>query len=532
MDHPSKTIPLWQRFELAFTSHSNYLNPVQDIQFTVTYISPSGTRTTLPGFWDGGAAWRARFAPDETGQWQYETTCTNTNDGGLHSQKGEFECTPPSGVSRFERHGPVRLSKNRRYLAHADGTPFFWLADTCWNGPLRSTDAEWEHYLAARAAQKFSAVQWITTQWIAAPDGDIEGQRAFEGYEQIRVNPGFFQRLDRKMDAIQQAGLLSVPVLLWAANWGDAAVMAANPGLALPEDQAARLASYMVARWDAYPVVWILAGDGDYRGENAGRWQRIGRQVFGSRAHAPVSLHPAGLQWNLDEFLEEDWLDIAGYQSSHSSGRRTLSWLVDGPPARDWRRSPYRPFINLEPNYEGHINFATRQPFGEHDVRRAAYWSLLNAPTAGVSYGGHGVWGWDDGSAPPVAHPSSGIPLPWREAIYLPGANQMTILANLFTGLDWHLLEPLPDLLGMRPGSLFPQYTITNAVSWRGDLGVFYLPDNDRVEIKQDRMMSGVQARWFNPRSGSWCAAAYTGSKNRAVYFPPGPGDWLLVLKK
>ena len=39
----------------------------------------------------------------------------------------------------------------------------------------------------------------------------------------------------------------------------------------------------------------------------------------------------------------------------------------------------------------------------------------------GVSYGGHGVWGWDDGSAPPVAHPNPGVPLPWREALRMPG---------------------------------------------------------------------------------------------------------------
>jgi hypothetical protein len=234
----------------------------------------------------------------------------------------------------------------------------------------------------------------------------------------------------------------------------------------------------------------------------------------------------------MEEFLEENWLDITGYQSSHSSSRGTLSWIVNGPPAKDWKCSPHRPFINLEPNYEGHIDFATRQRFSDHAVRRAAYWSLLNAPTAGVSYGGHGVWGWDDGSGPPEAHPKSGIPLPWQDALHMTGAHQMTILTDLFTGLDWHRLEPLPELLSMRPGSLFPQYTITNAVSYRGDLAVFYLPDNDRVEFNLDQLMEGIQANWFNPRNGTWSSAQNSGSKNRAVYFPPGVGDWLLVLQK
>ena len=33
-------------------------------------------------------------------------------------------------------------------------------------------------------------------------------------------------------------------------------------GFGLPEDEAVLLARYEVARWAAYPVVWILAGDG------------------------------------------------------------------------------------------------------------------------------------------------------------------------------------------------------------------------------------------------------------------------------
>jgi hypothetical protein len=525
-------IPKWQRFEEAFYSQAAYDNPVQEARLMVRFVSPTGGEYAVSGFWDGGETWRVRFSPGEEGEWRYSTRCDNLNDTGLHEQTGIFTCTPASGTTRFNRHGPVQLSSNRRYLTHADGTPFFWLADTCWNGPLRSTDAEWKHYLAVRTEQKFSAVQWVATQWIAAPDGDIDGRMAYEGRTRIKINPEFFQRLDGKLEAINQAGLLGVPVLLWAANWGLPSVMAVNPGLSLPEDQAVLLADYMAARWGAYDVVWILAGDGSYRGEKAGRWQRIGRQVFGKQPHAPAALHPAGLQWNLDEFINEDWLDMVGYQSSHSNGRRALSWLVNGPPANDWRRTPYRPFFNLEPNYEGHIDYSTRRPIGAHAVRRAAYWSLLNAPTAGVSYGGHGVWGWDDGSGPPVAHPSSGVPLPWQEALQMPGAQQMGMLAELFTNLDWQRLEPLPDLQLIRRGMLFPQYTITNSATRRGDLAVFYLPDNERVEFNQDRLMHGLKASWFNPRNSEWSRAENHGTIQRAVYVTPGPEDWLLVLSK
>ena len=77
---------------------------------------------------------------------------------------------------------------------------------------------------------------------------------------------------------------------------------AVNPGVSLPEDQAIRLAQYMVARWQGHDVLWILPGDGDYRGEKAEKWKRVGRAIYGHAPHAPVVLHPGGMHWVLAEF--------------------------------------------------------------------------------------------------------------------------------------------------------------------------------------------------------------------------------------
>jgi hypothetical protein len=52
------------------------------------------------------------------------------------------------------------------------------------------------------------------------------------------------------------------------------------------------------------------------------------------------------------------------------------------------------------------------------------------------------------------------------------------------------------------------------------------------VEFNQDRLMGGLQVSWFNPRIGECSRAERNGSSQRAVYFSPGPGDWLLVLGK
>src|SRR5262249_47514419 len=153
---------------------------------------------------------------------------SDAKNAGLHNQSGSFVAGPPAGKTRFAEHGPIEVAPDGRYLRHVDGTPYFWLGDTAWNGPLLSSPAEWEQYVKERERQKFNAVQWVTTQWRASPNGDASKHVAYTGTSKISINPEFFQRLDQKVDAMNQAGLLSVPVLLWAYNARDNAKI--DPG--------------------------------------------------------------------------------------------------------------------------------------------------------------------------------------------------------------------------------------------------------------------------------------------------------------
>jgi hypothetical protein len=159
----SQTVSRWGRFEVALTSDQEWENPLQEAELAGVFVSPSGQQVAVDGFWDGGRTWRLRFSPDEEGEWRFRA---RLSDGV--EQEGQFVCGPAEGETPFQRHGHVRVHEGRKRLEHAAGTPFFWLVDTAWNGPLRSDEAAWQWYAEQRVRQGFSGVQWVTTQWRAA----------------------------------------------------------------------------------------------------------------------------------------------------------------------------------------------------------------------------------------------------------------------------------------------------------------------------------------------------------------------------
>jgi hypothetical protein len=521
-------ISKWGGFEQSFESSVAYENPLQEATLSVVFLSPLGETNRVYGFWDGAKTWRVRFSPNMPGKWKWTTTCSDTANKGLHLQSGTFLCSAPVTKTRFGQHGPVRVASSGYTLEHDDGTPFFWVADTAWNGALLSTPKDWDFYLQTRVQQKFNAVKWVATQWRASPTGDLKGEMAFTGKEKISVNPEFFRRLDEKADAVTKAGLLNVPVLLWAIGGHSAEH---NPGAFLPEEQAILLARYMVARWQAHPVVWILGGDGHYFGSEGEKWRRIGRAVFDDITHAPVIMHPQGRHWVQREFKDEKWTGIIGYQSGHGDSDESLKWLTSGPITQDWEKTPRHPIINLEPPYEGHLAYNSKQPLSADLVRRTLYWSLLNTPTAGVSYGGHGVWGWDDGTKPPTDHPGTGVPLPWQKALFLPGAQQMTNLVTFFSMIEWNQLRPLPGAVVNNPGNATPRKYIAAARSAKGDLTVVYVPEERTIEILLASLPPSPEVKWFNPRTGETSAAVAVITDTTAQFPTPSEGDWILWMQ-
>ncbi|NPV08186.1 MAG: DUF4038 domain-containing protein [Anaerolineae bacterium] len=518
-------VGIWRVAELTLEADRRHSNPLYDVVVEARLRGPGGRERRVEGFWDGGKTWRVRFAPDAAGEWHYDIVCRKGADPGLDGRSGVVQCVAGEPDAALFRYGPVAVSPDGRHLIHADGTPFFWLADAAWNGVLKAKLSDWKAYLRTRREQGFTAVMFVLTHWRAFL-GDALGERAYTGAGPIQVNPGFFARLDAKVEAVNREGLLAAPVLLWAI----AAPDDRNPGYSLPEDDAVALARYMVARYGAYQVAWLLGGDGDYEGEKAERWRRIGRRVFGDGHDRPVTMHPRGVQWVGVEFRREEWFDFIGYQSGHGDSRDHLAWLTQGPPATDWDTPPVRPVINLEPNYEYHVSYHSRQRFTDYHVRRALYWSLLVSPTAGVTYGHHGVWPWMEEHAVPPDHPSSGEAPPWHEALHSPGSISVRHLRSFFNGIEWWRLRPAPELLLAQPGGHDPAEFVAVGATAERDLVVAYLPRAGEIGLAGREMPEAFQARWYDPAEGTWAEAVDLG-EGWLRFRAAGERDRVLLLE-
>lgn len=480
---------------------------------------------TVEAFWDGGATWKVRYSPMKLGECTFSVASPEIE---IDPKSGEFTVVPNRGQTALDRQGPPVLSPSRRHFVHAgSGQPWFWLADTAWNGPMLATAEEWDEYLARRVKQRFTAVQFVSTQWRAAY-ADEQGRTAFQVLDsKLVIDPAFFRRLDQRVGAIRNAGLVPVPVMLWALT----SKAGESPGETLSVAFAAQLARYIQARYHAYGPLWFLGGDGDYRGEKAERWKEIGRAVFPpDLARRPASLHPRGMQEPWDGLKDEVWLDYFVYQSGHGSSVQKWQWQAWRGPAQGWRITPPRPVIDAEPNYEGHVSYQQKL-IDDFAVRRASWYALLSAPVAGVTYGAHGVWPWMREPGPVLNHERAGSAPSWRTCMEWPGAASIKVLAEVIAGIPWTSLRPDPRLAApSRVHDDFSNY-IAAAVAEDRSAALLYLPANPQVVLDLSPLGKPVQATWINPGNGVRIPGPKLAASESVAVKTPGSGDWLLLLR-
>jgi hypothetical protein len=133
----------------------------------------------------------------------------------------------------------------------------------------------------------------------------------------------------------------------------------------------------------------------------------------------------------------------------------------------------------------------------------ACPWSLLVAPTAGVTYGHHGIWPWTEEPGVPLDHPYTGESPVWHESLHSEGAVSVIHLKSYFDSIKWWHLRPAPELLSTQPGTDDPARFITVSRANDGSYAVAYLPTGGAISLRTQQWQPS-SCCWYNPRTGQW----------------------------
>ncbi|HVN03948.1 MAG TPA: DUF4038 domain-containing protein [Bryobacteraceae bacterium] len=518
--------------EWIFVSRKPYQDPFNEIEVDAVVRDPQGREQRVPGFWAGGQEWRVRSAADTPGRYSYETVCSDRSNPDLHGRRGTMEVLPYAGANALLTHGPVRVAPGRRYFEHADGTPFFWLADTWWMGLTKRLrwPADFERLTADRVAKGFTVVQIVAGLYPDMPSFDPRGANE-AGFpwakDYARINPAYFDMADLRMQHLVDQGIAPCIVGCWGYYL---------PLLGL--ERMKRHWRYLIARWGAHPVFWCLAGEGtmpyylsaspkaDQTLQKHG-WTEIGAYVRAiDPYHHLITIHPSESARSTVEDVSV--LDFDMLQTGHSdraSIPNTIRLVTASRAA-----SPAMPVIDGEVCYEGILE-QSRQ-----EVQRFMFWSCILSGAAGHTYGANGIWQVNTVEHPfgPSPHGRSWGDTPWSVASELPGSRQLGWAKALLMRYPWWRLVPHPEWVE-------PHWTASNYIQpycagIARELRIVFMPAiwNTPKMLQLEPGLS-YRAFYFNPATGAEHPAGTAVADATGAWQPPVAPvfqDWVLVLDR
>ncbi len=515
-----------QVIELEFHSKCKYSNPYMDVVMKVGLKSPDGKSFIAYGFWNGEDSWKVRIAPEHTGKWTWESSCTNAADEGLHGKSGGFDVVDVSDGSMLYRHGHLKVNDNGRGFVHENGTPFFWMGDTVWACPSRTTPEEWDEYTSFRSRQGFNIAQVSFL-----PQHDASGTDCRTPFEWSSglLNPeklkaDYFKTLDRMVETALEKEMFTAGVVLWFDF-----VPGANPtwktrrhGKFTPH-LAEVYGRYLAARYAAYGVIWLISGDSDFSDEKAvAVYDAAARAIKEASTYSCLmSAHLHGGTYTPELLNNREWLDFHMYQASHNpqSHLDTMRYAE-----KDMEYTPARPVLNGEPPYENIGYHMKPERIDREYVRKVAWHSILSGGSAGITYGGHGLWSWHrQGEEFAIANEWQ-MPEDWRQALKFEGANDFIRLKRFMERFEWWKLRPAKGL-AKYDGDREAVCAVI------GDLLLTYADSPAKLYIKAGDFPKGA-CRWYNPsdHTEAPCDAGYENG-SLVIQKSPFPKDSILMIE-
>lgn len=535
-------VPKWEMYEFALEGKAHVANPFTDAALVGEFVSPSGRTNVTDGFYDGGERWRLRFAPDEEGDWAYLLR----GEGVEILRRGVVRCiAPASGI-----HGFIRVDTNNPYaFAHADGTPFLPMGDTCYGlfDDSSITPELRDTYLKTRRAQRFNFVRMTVghSEARAAADPAYWAWGGTPARPDLdRLNPDFFRKFDELVRDLRSRGINIELILL---NFYRRPFTDTRSWTPARERLWLR---YLLARYGAFDNVflWTVANeyethpDGKYRLDFPAdvAWARAAARFIKANdpGRHPVTVHPVmsasrrgetprapfDSPWRIGEFFgEDDAMDAISQQTGASDDGATWDeslqcWIGDSKTLVASLRADRRfkkPVMNTESGYEYLRGRPTERKQVHHTdkVRRSA-WRIICAGGY-FAAGFHGTIGHGD--------VWNRIDAPNRYDFEVKdegAADQLSILHEFVSRLPYWRMQPFEAVTGdavvlAEPGAVY----------------LAYLPHGGTATLDLSSAKTALKMRWFNPRTGKPGETKTITSPASGQEFPaPDTNDWVLLL--
>lgn len=578
-------VHVWEKVEITLRAKQSFANPYTDALVWVDLKGP-GLEKRCYGLWDGGDTFRVRVLATVPGEWSWRSG-SEPSDVGLSGQRGAFQAIGWSEAEKAvnpNRRGMIRATANGHAFEYADGTPFFLIGDTWWATPTFrfpwrdddtpraiGPDAGFKDYLRFRRQQGFNCIAMIAAlpNWASdghparlnLADGTVlraawaqagtksakdmhneAGERAFHfpgrvpGFEQVipdfdRLNPAYFQALDRKIDYLNALGF--VPFIEVARR---------DIGQAWkrfyhwPESYV-RYAQYVFNRYQAHIAMFSpIHFDTPAQSIPATDWNAAAMRMRSQFGPPPFGT-PMGNNANPSSLRNWGHLDRAPWLTFHQIGNRRThdcyQYLTE-----IFHTHPPLPAINGEPYYDGMEDAEPGSERAARYCRSAMYGSVLSGGLGGHIYG---AGGWQGGLWSGEVEAASKYPI-W-DVIKWDSADQMRHLKAfvLSESRRYQELQPADDLLspnrsGEAKGLSGWAFAAGNAAR---DFFLLYFEQDCPVSA-----LSGAQAnhrynaQWFDPRTGQWLEATMLVADSEGqLKLPPFPQggaksgtDWALKL--
>ena len=515
-------------------------DPFNDLEVDALVDEPGGVMHRVPCFWAGGNQWKLRFSPRVPGEHRFRVEVTKGEDDLLSSYSGIIiarEITAYDGDNLLLRRGALRLSENGRYLQHADGTPFLWLADCWWcgmNSRLRWPE-EFKWLAADRKAKGFNVISFTAgpfgVQEAFDPRDTNEAGHSWEQrYE--RINPAYFNLVDLRVQELVRMGLVPNIFGFWGyhVNW-------------LGLEKAKQHWRYLIARYGAYPVVWTLAGETGmpwYFADDKEQYGQKEKEILNDTAlyikeidpfHRLLTVHPKAGE--IEPIPDMNPVDFVMNQSGNHEEYEGIGPVVsDLRTARE--RYPDRPVMVGEALFEG----VGGGGCGER-IQRAMFWACMLSGAAGHCYGADGVWQFNRPGAPfgvcawGVAYGD----VAWQEAAGYPGSKHVGLGKQLLERYQWWRFEPHPEWIV--PAAKDEDYFQPYAAGIPGEIRLFYFPRfvRRRGESRTVRKLEPnikYHAYYLDPITGKEFPVGDVESTPEGEWVVPKPPifqDWVLVLE-